>query len=74
MSDRDLLAYERMWTTERDQWELHRTSAGDLPILKGDPPMAEVICDDDLADLVTARMLAAGVAVIADHGDCQAAG
>ena len=51
-------------TTERDRWELWHTSSGCLPILKGDPPMAEVICDDDLADQVIARMLAAGVTVV----------
>ncbi|MGC5001288.1 hypothetical protein [Streptomyces sp. DT203] len=65
MSDRDLLAHEPMWTTERDRWELHQTSLGYLPILKGDPPMAELICDDGLADQVIAKMLAAGVAVVA---------
>ncbi|MFI1704430.1 hypothetical protein [Streptomyces griseoruber] len=65
MNDRDLLEYERMWTTERDQWELHETGVGYLPIRKGDPPMAELICDDDLADQVIARMLAAGVTVVA---------
>ncbi|MFH0175123.1 hypothetical protein [Streptomyces cacaoi] len=64
MSDRELLEYEPMWTTERDQWELHETSMGYQPILKGDPPMAELICDDDLAEQVIARMLAAGVAVV----------
>ncbi|MEU4087048.1 hypothetical protein [Streptomyces aureus] len=65
MNDRDLLEFEPMWTTERDRWELWRTSVGYLPILAGDPPMAEVICDDDLADQVIARMLAAGVTVVA---------
>uniref|UniRef100_UPI003F493E77 hypothetical protein n=1 Tax=Streptomyces chartreusis TaxID=1969 RepID=UPI003F493E77 len=74
MSDRDLSEYERMWTTERDQWALFRSGAGYLPILKGNPPMAEVICDEELADLVVARMLAAGVAVVADPRECQATG
>ncbi|MFF0766959.1 hypothetical protein ACFYWH_44390 [Streptomyces sp. NPDC003737] len=64
MSEQDLSAYAAMWTTERDQWELHRFDDGYLPIMKSDPPMAEVICDDELADLVITRMLAAGVAVV----------
>ncbi|MYW48636.1 hypothetical protein [Streptomyces sp. SID161] len=74
MSDRDLTEYERMWTTERDQWALFRSDAGYLPILRGDPPMAEVICDEELADLVATRMLAAGVAVVTDPRECQATG
>jgi hypothetical protein len=65
MNDTDLLEFEPMWTTERDRWELWHTGLGYLPILKGDPPMAEVICDDDLADQVIARMLASGVTVVA---------
>ncbi|UXY24062.1 hypothetical protein N8I84_39165 [Streptomyces cynarae] len=73
MSDPDLSEYERMWTSERDQWALFRSGAGYLPILKGDPPMAEVICDEELENFVVARMLAAGVAVVADLGDCQTA-
>jgi hypothetical protein len=64
MSEQDLSAYASMWTTERDQWELHRIGDTYLPIMKGDPPMAEVICDDEVADLVIAQMLAAGVAVV----------
>lgn len=67
MNDRDLLEYAQMWTTERDQWELHQTSTGYLPIQKGDPPMAALICNDGLANQVIARMLAAGVAVIAQR-------
>jgi hypothetical protein len=53
MNDHDLLAYEPMWTTERDQWMLFESSSGSyLPIQKGDPPMAQIICeDDDLAEL-----------------------
>ncbi|GAA3855089.1 hypothetical protein [Streptomyces lannensis] len=66
MSEQDLSAYASMRTTERDQWELHRFDDGYLPIMKGDPPMAEVICDDELAELVITRMLAAGVAVVDD--------
>ncbi|MGW5428579.1 hypothetical protein ACWET9_15385 [Streptomyces sp. NPDC004059] len=67
MSEQDLSAYASMWTTERAQWELHRIGDGYLSIMKGDPPMAQVICDgDELADLVIAQMLAAGVAVV-DH-------
>ncbi|WP_310727437.1 hypothetical protein [Streptomyces sp. N2A] len=62
-----------MWTSERGQWALFRSSAGYLPVLKGDPPMAEVICDEELEELVVLRMLAAGVTVVADLGDCQAA-
>jgi hypothetical protein len=73
MSERNLSEYERMWTSERDRWALFRTGAGYLPVLKGDPPMAEVICDEELEELVVARMLAAGVRVAADVGDCQAA-
>ncbi|MEV7690192.1 hypothetical protein [Streptomyces bungoensis] len=38
MSDRDLSEYERMWTSERDQWALFRSGAGYLPILKGTAP------------------------------------
>ncbi|MFI6089174.1 hypothetical protein [Streptomyces sp. NPDC051218] len=64
MNDQALIEFEPMWTTERDRWELWPTGKGYLPILKGDPPMAEVICDDDLADRVIARMLAAGVTVV----------
>ena len=64
MSEQDLSAYASMWTTERDQWELHRFDDTYLPISKGDPPMASLICDDELADLVITRMLAAGVAVV----------
>lgn len=71
MSDQGLSEYERMWTTERNQWALVRSDDGYLPILKGDPPMAEVICDEELADLVIARMLAAGVAVVADPRDVK---
>ncbi|MEU4037914.1 hypothetical protein [Streptomyces collinus] len=74
MSDRDLSEYERMWTTERDQWALFRSYGGYLPILKSNPPMAEVICDEELADLVVARMLAAGVAVVADPRECRGTG
>ncbi|MEU9703546.1 hypothetical protein [Streptomyces sp. NPDC047981] len=64
MSEQDLSAYASMWTTERDRWELHRFDDTYLPIAKGDPPMASLICDDELADLVIARMLAAGVTVV----------
>ncbi|MET8807405.1 hypothetical protein [Streptomyces sp. NPDC004546] len=66
MSEQDLSAYASMWTTERAQWELHRIGDGYLPIMKGDSPMAQMIRDDELADLVIAQMLAAGVAVV-DH-------
>ncbi|MER5823313.1 hypothetical protein ABT086_13860 [Streptomyces mirabilis] len=72
MSERDLSEYEQMWTTERDQWVLFQGAIGYLPMHKGDPPMAEVICDEELSDLVVARMLAAGVAVVVDFRDCQA--
>ncbi|MFE7790530.1 hypothetical protein [Streptomyces sp. NPDC057460] len=65
MSEQELSAYASMWTTERDQWELHRIGDTYLPIMNGDPPMAGMICDDDLADQVIAKMLAAGVAVVA---------
>ncbi|MEV6009888.1 hypothetical protein AB0M29_24125 [Streptomyces sp. NPDC051976] len=74
MSDRDLSEYERMWTRERDLWVLFRSDTGYLPILKGSPPMAKVICDQELEELVVSRMIAAGVAVVADLGDCQAVG
>lgn len=72
MTGRDLSKYERMWTTERDQWALFRSGAGYLPILKGDPPLAEVICDGELEELVVARMPPAGVTVVADPRDCRA--
>ncbi|MFG2774684.1 hypothetical protein [Streptomyces sp. NPDC048350] len=64
MSEQTFLAYASMWTTERDQWELHRFDDTYLPIMKGDPSMASLICDDELADLVIARMRAAGVTVV----------
>lgn len=71
MSKRDLSEYEEMWTTERERWALFRSDMGYLPIRRGDPPMAEVICDEELSDLVVAKMLAAGVAVVVDFQDCQ---
>lgn len=74
MTDRDLSEYERMRTTERDRWALLRGEAGYLPLLKGNPPMAEVICDEELGELVVARMLAAGVAVVADPRECRVTG
>ncbi|MEU5380097.1 hypothetical protein ABZ359_32045 [Streptomyces sp. NPDC005968] len=72
MSEQHLSEYEEMWTTERERWALFRSDMGYLPILRGDPPMAEVICDEKLSDLVVAKMLAAGVAVVEDLQDCQA--
>ncbi|GGT53876.1 hypothetical protein [Streptomyces purpureus] len=68
MSEWDLSAYEGMWTTERDDWELHRAGDSYLPVSKGDRPMAHLMCDDDLAELVVARMLAAGVTVVDEPG------
>ncbi|MGW4553054.1 hypothetical protein ACWEP2_13740 [Streptomyces sp. NPDC004279] len=72
MSEQDLSEFEAMWTTERERWALFQSDMGYLPILRGNPPMAEVICDEELSDLVVAKMLAAGVAVVEDFQDCQA--
>ncbi|GAB7109055.1 hypothetical protein JCM4814A_73690 [Streptomyces phaeofaciens JCM 4814] len=71
LSERDLSEYEEMWTTERERWVLFRSDMGYLPMRRGDPPMAEVICDEELSDLVVARMLAAGVPVVVDFQDRQ---
>ncbi|MDX3215106.1 hypothetical protein PV318_06065 [Streptomyces sp. ME02-6991-2B] len=64
MNDEDLSEYAPMWTTERDQWELHRFDDVYLPLTKDDPPMAQLICDEELAEEVVARMLAAEVTVV----------
>ncbi|MEV7130151.1 hypothetical protein [Streptomyces sp. NPDC093260] len=47
------------WTT----WKARKPFIA-LPVMRGDPPMAEVICDAEVADLVIAQMLAAGAAVV----------
>lgn len=61
----DVSAYEDMWTTGRDDWQLEPTgSGGYLVVRKGDPPMDWLICHDTLAAQIIARMLAAGVEVV----------
>ncbi|MEX2981253.1 hypothetical protein [Streptomyces sp. C36] len=65
-SDEPVLAdYEHMWTTERNSWQLERTGTGYLVVLKGDPPMDVLMCHDTLADQIIARMIAAGVEIVA---------
>jgi hypothetical protein len=61
-----LRAFEPMWTTEAHRYVLAGTSRdGYLPIdISGDQEMAILIDEDDeLAEAVTERMLAAGVPV-----------
>lgn len=65
-ADEPVLAdYEHMWTTGRNAWQLERTSSGYLIVLKGDQPMDVLICHDTLADQIIARMIAAGVEIVA---------
>lgn len=56
--------YEAMWTTEKADWQVWRGRRGLIPVRLGDPPMALAIDDDDLAQEVVARMMAAGVEVV----------
>ncbi|MFD9124990.1 hypothetical protein [Kitasatospora sp. NPDC059571] len=65
MSEPDPTEVESLWTTERDQFELWRLSGGRyLPMRKGDPPMAQLICDDGLHEPVVERMVEAGVEIV----------
>ncbi|WP_457032914.1 hypothetical protein [Kitasatospora sp. P5_F3] len=64
----DLAAYRDMWTTGRDRWQLESTGAGYLVVMKGDPPMDLLICDETLAEQIIANMLAAGVEVVTETG------
>ncbi|GHG62769.1 hypothetical protein [Streptomyces griseocarneus] len=65
-TDEPVLAdYEHMWTTGRNAWQLERTGTGYLIVLKGDQPMDMLICHDTLADQIIARMIAAGVEIVA---------
>ncbi|MFI9237165.1 hypothetical protein [Streptomyces sp. NPDC053079] len=65
-ADEPVLAdYEHMWTTGRNAWQLERTSSGYLIVLKGEQPMDVLICHDTLADQIIARMIAAGVEIVA---------
>ena len=59
-----LAKYERMWTTEKDEWCLRSDGSGDYVPERGD--MLFVIGDDEVARLVVAKMLAAGVRVVGD--------
>lgn len=60
----DFSEFEAMWTSERDQYELWRLSDDRfMPMQKGDPPMAVLICDEDAFLLVVSKMLEAGVEV-----------
>ncbi|MDH6136331.1 hypothetical protein P3T37_005756 [Kitasatospora sp. MAA4] len=73
MPEPDLGTFEAMWTTERDQYVLWRLSSGGfMPMQKGDPPMAVLICDDELSSLVRAKMLEAGVEVVDPSGGTAA--
>ncbi|KQV21782.1 MULTISPECIES: hypothetical protein [unclassified Kitasatospora] len=60
----DLAAYQDMWTTGRDRWQLEPTGSGYLVVMKGDPPMDLLICHETLAEQIIANMLAAGVEVV----------
>ncbi|MCU7825128.1 hypothetical protein [Kitasatospora sp. DSM 101779] len=67
MSEFDLSSYEPMWTTQRDSYALWEVGEGCyLPVRTGDRPMLWPICNEELADLVVARMLEAGLPVIAE--------
>jgi len=65
--ERALVEYEPLWTTERDQWQLLEAGGGHLPLHRGDPATALLICNDALARRVIAAMLAAGVEVIPEQ-------
>lgn len=67
MPEPDLSEYVAMWTTQTDRWELRGRPDRLLPVAKGDPPMAQIIEDDEVAKIVIGKMLAAGVEVVDPH-------
>ncbi|MGW5342307.1 hypothetical protein [Streptomyces sp. HUAS TT3] len=60
----DLAAYADMWTTGRDSWQLEVAGSGYTIVTKGERPMELLICHEELAEQVIARMLAAGVEIV----------
>ncbi|MFD7630008.1 hypothetical protein ACFV7Q_28980 [Streptomyces sp. NPDC059851] len=60
----DLAAYADMWTTRRHEWQLEDTGSGYTIVTKGERPMELLICHDELAEQVVARMIAAGVDIV----------
>ncbi|MFI9269776.1 hypothetical protein ACIGXM_03505 [Kitasatospora sp. NPDC052896] len=74
MPKSDLSGHEAMWTTERDKFVLWKLSSGAyMPMQKGDPPMAQLICDEELSHLVITKMLEAGVPVVDSWADIASA-
>lgn len=65
--ERALADYRFLWTTERDRWQLLESGGGHLIQRREAPWTQLLICDDALAQRITAAMLAAGVEVVPER-------
>ncbi|MFD4657817.1 hypothetical protein ACFWP2_19565 [Kitasatospora sp. NPDC058444] len=66
-TERAVADHRFLWTTERDRWQLLEAGGGHL-VQRRDAPFTQLlICDDALAQRITAEMLAAGVEVVPER-------